>query len=335
MAHMNAFDSDVFGMMQLSATLLDQPHLPKRLGELGIFEEEGIRTTSLTVEQQGNTLVLVQTTPRGGPAIQNIPDQRNLVSIPTARIAVEDAMTADEVQNLRAFGSESDLTTLQAEVNKRNLRMSNSIEATMEHQRAGAINGLVLDADGSTLVDLFTTFGVSAQTPVDFDLAAGVAGALREKCSAVIRSIEDELGGLPYSGIHAMCGADFFDALTSNGEYRENKLSWEAASALEQRIAGRRVDFGGITFEEYRGNVGGMAYVPVDQAKIFPIGVPSLFLTRYAPAEYWETVNTVGLPRYARQVPSADPSVQRIFRVQSQVVNICTRPRVLFSGTIT
>lgn len=331
--HMNVFQQNAagaFSLVSMTAALLDQPHIPMRLGQLGIFDASGMRTLKASIERQGNTLQLVQTTPRNTPGIQNVRDGRTLIDIPTSRIQLEDTITADEVQGIRAFGSESDLMTLQQEVNARNARMSNSIEATIEFQRIGAIKGLVLDADGSTLINLFTTFGVSQQSEVAFDLSNVANGQLRVKCSSVIRMIEDELGGLPYSSIHAMCSSQFFDDLTANSEFRAFHLQTVNAEKLAERIARRQVDFGGITFEEYRGAVGGTKYVADDKAHIMPLGVPDLFLTRYAPAEYFDTVNTVGLPRYARMFfDPRDPLSKVLSVVQTNIFNICTRPRVL------
>lgn len=324
--------ASAFNMMQLTATLLDQPHIPMRLGELGLFNAQGIRTTTVSIERQANTLVLVPTTPRGGPAYQNKKDDRTLTQIPTVRLAIEDTISADEVQGIRALGSESELRTVQDEVNMRNIRMSNSIEATIEYHRIGAIKGLVLDSNGDTLVDLFSTFGVSAQSEVAFDLsnASPAPGALRRVCSGIIRTIEDELGGLPYSGIYAMCSSQFFDDLTAHSEYRATMLNWEAATQLAERIARRRITFGGILFEEYRGNVGGTKYVDDDKAFCFPLGVPELFITRYAPAEFMETVGTIGLPRYAFLEYDRSTMPRKVSpTVQTQILNICTRPRVL------
>ena len=332
MPGMDIFDSNAFSMQSLTGRLIDQPHVPMRISELGIFESAGIRTTKASIERQGNTLVLVQTSERGAPAQQNVKDARSLIDVPTARIALEDVVNADEVQSVRAFGSESELDTLVAEVDRRNARMSRSIDATEEHQRIGALKGQVLDADGTVLIDLFTTFGVSAQTEIDFDLdnASPADGALRKQCSAVIRLIEDELGGLAYTNILAQCSSQFFDDLTAHSEFRATFLNQIAAAGLRERIARRRVDFGGITFEEYRGKVGGTKYVADDKAHIFPLGVSELYLTRYAPAEYFDTVNTIGLPRYARMNPDGiDGDSKRTLRVQSQVFHICTRPRVL------
>jgi hypothetical protein len=341
MPHMDAFDSDVFSMNSLTLALLDQPHIPRRLGELGIFEEDGVPTTDISIEKDTNTLSLVQTSPRGAPAQTRTKDPRTMFKIPSVRVAYEDAVMADEVQNLRAFGSENDLQTLENEVNNRMVRLSNDVEATLEYHRATCIAGNVLDADGSTLYDMATLFGVALPSSVDFAMDAADSpaadGSLRRTCSSIIRTIEDALGDLPYDSIHAMCGSNFFDDLTAHPEYRAHKLSWEAATQLDERIARRSVQFGGITFEEYRGTVGGTAYVNTDQAKFFPIGTPGLFITRYSPAEYWDTVNTVGLPRYVRQVASnnLDPDVGRVFRVQAHPTTLCTRPGVLVPATRT
>ena len=56
--------------------------------------------------------------------------------------------------------------------------------------------------------------------------------------------------------------------------------------------------------------------------------MPELFITRYSPAEYIETVGTVGLPRYAIMNPDGtDPKHKRTVRVQSQAIHLMTRPR--------
>lgn len=340
MPGLDVFSGNAFSMQSLTARLLDRAHVPMRLGQLGIFQAEGIRTLDVSVEKQGNTLVLVQTTERGAPAKQNVKDGRTVVKLPTRRVALEDTINADEVQNVRAFGSESELDTLQAEVDRRNDRMDLSIVATEEFHRIGAMKGIILDADGSTLIDLFTTFGVTAQSEVDFDLdnATPASGALRKKCASVIRIIQDALGGLPFNGVHCMCSSQFWDDLIAHPEVRETVKNFPAALTLRESGVGRAhgnqpiqvLNFGGITFEEYRGAIGSTKYVADDKAHLFPTGAPELFLSRYAPAEYWDTVNTIGLPRYARINPDGtDPDHKRTIRLQSQLLHFCTRPRTL------
>ena len=85
--------------------------------------------------------------------------------------------------------------------------------------RVGAIKGQILDADGTAVIyDLFTEFGVTAYTEVDFDLdnASPAPGVVKKKCHDIRRKIEDELGVVPYDHIHAMCGPDFFDDLITH-----------------------------------------------------------------------------------------------------------------------
>lgn len=338
MPGMDVFNSDAFGMQQLTLAFNETPFVPGRLGEMGLFEEAGVRTTSVSIEHKNNTLALVPSTVRGGPPVQNTRALRDIRIVDSVRIAVQDVIYADEVQNVRAFGSESEMQALQSEVNDRIARMSSQHDATLEHHRVGAVAGKVLDSDGTTvLLNMYTLFGVTEPTAIDFDLdnATPASGALRTKCSAVIRQIEDAIGNQPYTGVTALCSSGFFDALIAHSEVRDSFL-YSEGFRLRERSARRELFFGGINFEEYRGSVGGVSYIAANEARIFPVGVPGMFITRFSPADYWDTVNTVGLPRYARQF--ADPTGSDRFRTvetQSNVLNVCTRPLGLLKGTKT
>lgn len=335
MAHMDIFRSQAagaFSMAQLTALLIDQPHVPMRLGKMGLFEVDGIRTTEVTIERQGNTLVLVNSSPRGGPRQQNTKDARSVVRFQSARLALTDTIMAEEVQGIRALGSENELMAVVDEVMRRMRKMSDSIEATIEFHRIGALKGIVADPNGSVIVNLYTELGVSQQTEQAFDLQAAspASGILRKNCSKVIRLIRDELGFLPYDHIHCICSSQFFDDLTAHPEYREFQKGYSAAQGLAQGLVEGITSFGGIIFEEYRGQVGGVSYVDDDKAIFFPVGVPGLFIHRNSPAEYEDTVNTIGLPRYADIFPDPeDPRSKVKANVQAHLTVICTRPRTL------
>jgi hypothetical protein len=166
-------------------------------------------------------LRLVETTARGAPAVQNTTNKRKARSLVVPHIALEDTILADEVQNVRAFGSESMLEGVQAVVNQRLTEMASKMDATLEHLRVGAIKGQILDADGSAVIyDLFTEFGVTQHTGIDFDLdaASPAPGVIKKKCHDIRRKVEDELGAQPYDHVHAICGADFFDDLITHSE---------------------------------------------------------------------------------------------------------------------
>jgi hypothetical protein len=60
---------------------------------------------------------------------------------------------------------------------------------------------------------------------------------------------------------------------------------------------------------------------------------PGLFIERYAPADYEETVNTVGVPRYAKQYAMANGKGRNL-EVQTNLIPICTQPLTLRRLTI-
>jgi Phage major capsid protein E len=79
-------------------------------------------------------------------------------------------------------------------------------------------------------------------------------------------------------------------------------------------------------FEEYRGRVGTVDFTDASKAYFFPVGVPGLFRQYNAPADFVETANTIGLPRYAKQAVDQQFARWVMLHVQSNPLSICTRP---------
>ena len=79
--------------------------------------------------------------------------------------------------------------------------------------------------------------------------------------------------------------------------------------------------------------VGGVGFtVPTDKAFFYPEGVEGLFEIYYAPADTFETVNTLGQPLYARTIPDRDRDEWVRLEIESNPLPICTRPQVLRSA---
>lgn len=332
---LDIFGNRAFSVISLTDAINKVPFVPGRIGQLGIFAESGVSTTSIMIEEREGSLNLIETTSRGAPAIQNQYNKRKARSFVVPHIALEDTILADEIQNVRAFGSESQLESLEQVLQFRLAEMARKHDATLEHLRVGAIKGQILDADGTTvLYDLFNEFGVSQHTEIDFDLdnPSPAPGAIKRKCHDLRRKIEDELGAQPYDHIHAFCGADFFDNLTVHPEVKEAYERYLDGLFLRQGQARGSFEYAGIVFEEYRGRVGTVDYTDSNKANFFPVGVPGLFRQYNAPADFVETANTIGLPRYAKQ--AVDQEFGRWVKVhtQSNPLPICTRPRTLIKA---
>ncbi len=335
MPAIDVFKNDAFSMITLTEAVNKMPHIPGRVGRIKLFQPRGVPTTSVMFEEKDGILYLVNTQPRGAPGQQNQTGKRTARTFKIPHMAVSDRVLADEIQDVRAFGSQNELAGVEMVVNDRMKTMTLSLDATLEHLRMGAVKGIILDADGSTeIYNLFTEFGVSQHAEIDFDLdnAAPASGAVRKKCTQVDRLISGELGALAHNGVHCLCGDNFWDDLTAHSEIRETYLNQQAAAQLREGIAYEVIRYGGITFENYRGKVGSVEFIDTDKAHFFPVGVPGLFIENFAPADYMETANTIGLPRYAKIAPDASFQKWVDLEVQSNPLPICTRPKVLIKA---
>lgn len=324
------FSNDAFSATTLTASVNTEPFVPGRVGEMDIFEEDGVSTTTIAIEELDGTLDLIPNTPRGAPAWQNQKQKANMRSLTIPHLPLEDVVKASEIQNVRAFGGGGRLEAIASLLMRRSNRMLRSHDATVEFQRVGALKGILLDADGQTVIyNLFNEFGVN-QTTVDFDLGnpnADVEGL----CEQVAGNMEDTLGAATYAQIHVLCGRVFWRKFISHPSVKEAFKYYQQngrLSPLNNDLRYKGFEFGGIVFEQYRGKVGGVSFIADAEGYAFPVGVPGLFITRFAPAEYLDTVNTVGLPRYMRQY--VDPEMRFVkVSTESNPISLCTRPAVL------
>jgi len=333
MSVLDVFKTDPFSVTSLTDAINKIPFVPGRAGLVVSWGEQGVATLDILLEEVQGQLTLINPTPRGGPGNTIAKEKRTARALTVPHYQVDDAIYADEVQGIRAFGAEVDVQTVQDIVNERLAgHVQWRLDPTLEYARVGALKGIILNGDGSTLYNLFTQFGVSQETEIDFDLdnATPAAGALQKKCTSVDRLIAKNLGGVPYTDIGGLCGDAFWDDLIAHPEVRDTQLNTgEARAAREDRVAYRQKLISGILFENYRGsNTSGTPFIDTDKCHFFAGGVPGLFRTVYAPADYLDSVNQLGLPRYTRQFEMKNGKGVHL-EAQMNALNYCTRPKTL------
>lgn len=319
-----------FSLETLTAAINEIPHMPSQLGDSGLFNYAGVATLTVDIEKKGHTLALVSTKVRGAPGEPIGRDSRNIRTFRIPHLPLNDQIAADEVQDVRAFGTTEQPEPFEQRVQDVMTIGVQRFDLTMEYHRLGALRGLVLDKDGSTLFDFFDEFGLS---PVSINFAlASDSTDVRSKCSAVLRAIRSALGGQPFRGAVAYCGADYWDKLQAHPSVRDTYLGQAQAAELrgDPRVA---LTFGGIRWEEYVGEFNGAPAIAANKALIVPAGVPNLLLGRYAPANYTDTVNTRGLPLYAMGVPKPNKTGWDI-EMQSNPIHINTNPTAVIEATI-
>ncbi|MFT8231334.1 major capsid protein [Pseudomonas guariconensis] len=326
MADIEIFEDNAFTVPALTAAINEQPFVPGRLAELGLFEEEGVNTVTVQVEKDGETLALVPAGERGTTGHIVTGSKRILLPFNTVHLPETFTIRADEIQGIRAFGSQTELQAVQDVVNKRLAKARRQLDATHEFHRMGALSGYVLDADGTTvLLNIFDRFGLQPVV-VQMELA-NAETKVRVKCVEALDAQEEALGATTSSGSRAFCGKNFWRALIDHKSVTKTYEGSQYASAL--RADGREAfEFGGIMWERYRGKVNGVSFVPDDEARLVPEGVPGLCISRFAPADYMDTVNTEGLPYYG-QVEVMPFKKGVAGEAQSNPLHLVTRPRAI------
>jgi hypothetical protein len=325
---LDTFAPNAFSLQSLTAAINNTVYVPGQISASGLFDEAGISTLTANVESRDGVLELVDPVARNSaPNPLQKEGDRRIVPFVVPHMPQRDTLMADEVQGVRAFGSEDMAEPIIARLNDKIQRMRRNIDYTMEYHRLAAVMGNYIASDG-TSTSLFTTFGVTQQT-LSMAFNASSSSSARTKATTIHEYIESALDGVPYSGIRVWCSSGFWKALLEDKDAKETYLNWQAAADLRQDPT-ESFTWQGITWERYRGN--STVAVTADAAYAVPTGVPDLCLTRFAPANYVETVNTIGLPYYAKsKVLDFDKGFQ--LEAQSNALNICTRPRAIIKLT--
>ncbi len=333
---LDIFANDAFSVIRLTAAINEIDHVPGRAGQLAfVGVGAGVPVTTITVESKKEILSLIQTSARGGPGDQGNQAKGVLQPINIPHIKKEEHIGADQVQDVRAFGTEDALAGVEQVVNNAMLQLTRDHDLTLEHHRLGALRGKILDADGALLNDLFKLFGVTQEAEFDFVLGTDTT-EVRTKCHEVIRIMKRNAKlAIPASAnVHALCSDSFFDALLEHKSVKGVYDGWQAA---ERRLGGNFVhgifEFGGIFFENYQGtDDNSTVAIATDKCSLFWSGIPGMYAEWYAPATFMETVNTIGLPRYAKLAP--DPRFNEFvdLHTQQNPLPICLRPKTLIKA---
>jgi Phage major capsid protein E len=335
---LNPFDAGGYSLAEMTQAINILPNLYTRLGQTGLFRFEGVTQRSVIIEQAEGVLNLLPTVPLGGPATVANRDTRSMRSFTVPWIPHDDAITPQDVQGVRGFGVADAADPLAIVMERKLTRMRSKHAQTREFMEVNALRGIVRDGAGSTLYDYFSEFGLNRQ---QVDFALGTAGTnIQAKVREVLRLVELELKGETMSSVTALVSPDFFDKLIGHPKVEQayQYYSSTGAQPLREDVR-RRFPFAGMVFEEYNATVtlatgATETLIPAGEGIAFPLGTMDTFVTYGAPANLIETVNTMGLPMYARQLPRMDGSAIDV-KTEASILPVNKRPRLavrIFSG---
>jgi hypothetical protein len=339
MSMINIFRNDAFSEIALTTAVERIPHLPQTLSQMGLFTPNPIRTTMLAVEERNGVLALVPMSQRGEPTnSERNTERRKMRAFDIPRIFKGDTIHAHELQNIREFGQESVLMQVQAEVARRlsgPTGILTHLDYTEEFQMLAAVQGFLLDADGSVWYNWFDEFEFVQPDEIAFNLDANIEYSLLPICNALVRSMARSAQGAftTETSVTALCGDSFYDKLTNHVDVQKTYKNWSDAAQLREGGAFQHFRFGGIEWVNYRGSDDNSTIkIPNEKAKFFPRGALGVFEKAMAPGESFDWVNQPGRERYV--VPIFDRDRNAWWRMEAYEfpLYICKRPEVLRTG---
>jgi hypothetical protein len=330
-AIINPFDAGGYSLAEMTQAINILPNVYTRLGQMGLFRFEGVTQRSVIIEQAEGVLNLLPSVPLGAPATVANRDLRSMRSFTVPWIPHDDVITPQDIQGVRGFGVADAADPLATVMERKLTRMRVKHAQTREFMEVNALRGIVKDGAGVTLYNYFTEFGLT-QLAVDFLLGTATT-SVQAKVRTLLRLVEEELKGETMTGVHALVSPEFFDRLIGHAKVEEAYKYYASTGAQPLREdTRRRFPFSGVVFEEYNATVtlstgGTEKLVPAGEGIAFPLGTLDTFVTYGAPANLIETVNTVGLPIYARQLPRRDGSGIDV-KTEASILPINKRPRL-------
>lgn len=348
---LNIFTSDAFGVVSLTNAVNDITTQYGRLGAMGLFIDEGVQQRTVAVDFDPISNQLLPQSQWGGPGVANKTKLGATHGYNLPHFPVNDLILAADLQGRRRPGSDA-IQDAQWVLGKKMREMRLKLDQTLEWMRLGVLrNGQVKDGAGNLILDIYNDFGIS-QGSASYVLGTATTDVMG-KIAATKRTILQALRGELMSGFVAMCSDTFYDAFVSHPNvkvaftYFQNPTGQNLAEDYSGTLAlpnaaglvtgVRGFTFGGVTWINYTGSVTdatGASQLLIDagSAYMFPMGT-SVFKTFYAPADYMETVNTEGLPFYAKQrLMEFDKGIE--VECQSNPLPICLKPAVIQKLTI-
>lgn len=344
----NPFNNPAFNLAALTVGINKLPNLYGLINKLGVFPDRGVPVRTVMVEEYQGILNLLPSKPVGSPGTAGRQGRRTLRSFVIPHIPHDDVILPEDAQGIRAFGTETGFESLAGVMARRLGTARRKHDITLEWLRIGALQGLITDGDGvTTLYNLFTEFGI-AQQVFNFNFS-NAAFDVKGQCLAVKRFLDDNLLGETADGVQALVSEQFFDAFSNHPQVIEAYKWWQSSDFLRSDYRGGQTmlgttqvangfSFGGVNWQEYRGKAtlgdGTVKKFIADNTGLgYPTGTTDSFATYYAPADFNETVNTIGLPVYAKQKPR-DYDRGTDLHTQSNPLPLCHRPALLVKFTM-
>ena len=320
---------DIFKLSNL-ANGIKKGNTPIRKSKL--FEEGPIKTTTVKLVLAGHTIKLIDPSARGEDGELLVDDETmDFVPLSASHLKQYFPIKADDYQDVKGFGPNfNEAEEISKVVSRKQGRVKQNIDATIEYQMVGAMSGKIFKKDGVTvLCDLHTKFQIPKTTakldPNTLKLPASIRKAKRK-----IEKIVSSAGAGIINGWVCFCADDFFDSVADSDDAQKAFTNAKPSVLLEGFTD--VVTYQGVEWKTYSIAVGGTKSIADGKALLVPV-IDGLLRVDFAPADYEETINTDGLPYYSNK---EELKMNRGFEVemQSNPIVYCSMPNAIAELTL-
>lgn len=341
----------LFNYVNLQRLAGNTTYVPQTLGRMELFTPNPIIGQIVHLYEEDNVIRLIPTTDRGTPDIRQVRDVGRLRALKTTGIRQVDSVNAEEMLGIAntVLPEQIRVRNAQNVLARRVNKMKTNLEFTKELHRFGAIQGKLLDADGTTVIaDYFDLFGLAQPALIDVDFANIPEEQLLQFFQdTFIRPISVALrdGGRATPGMYvaALTGDGWWAKLMTHPGFREiYKLQMQAqaiARATNPLVVPNmwsEVDFAGIRWINYQGTVTADIAVPFNEARFFPVGASDVFNVYWGSGETLNDVMVEGRPEYLYIQPDVRDQMQSHIDafLRAYPLYACTFPKAIMRARV-
>jgi hypothetical protein len=324
--------STYFTHEKMTEMIYGLPDKHRQIRALDLFLDVPIKSNTAIVEINKLLPTILPTKPWGYTGTVNVPSEAKYIIVPCTSLNLALMPTNIVGVNLSGPGRESE--HFKDMVEETLQQTKDAFDMTDEYRKAWALQGRVLDSDGTTeLFNSYSEFG-GTREPFDFRLGDTSKDNIEMIIRKLQRHVEKNLMGETMTHLMVLVGPTFFDRLVNHPYVNKIYLlqAIEAAKLGTSLEASFKLE--GVIFEEYRfsapnpDGTGTIQILPDDAGMAFPIGTRNTFKRFIAPADYLDTTETVG-KRYYAHLEMMPDSRGISLCVQSNTLPICCRPNLL------
>ena len=309
MATMDIFSGNGFSLIGLQGTVDKVDYKPNYLAQF--FEKTPTTSQTFFIDRQSSGIDLVPSSALGSAPVERRTDPRDMVNLTSVRLAKGRTVTAAEIANLRAFGTETEFAQVMRVYDAERGKVRADIEATLELHRLGALQGKLYDADGRLLYNYFTAFGETEPAKIKWNLGSATFD-IRDAATKLKRELLRKAKGAFGQSVEVVfvCGDDWWDALMANAKLQATYLNISGQESANLRTVGAFEEFTGISgirFVNYRGTDDNQEIaIKEDEAFAFVSGAGFLQHAVTPCPEFIPYVGSTGQEFYAMQIRDRD-----------------------------